>query len=178
VLLLLLISTYLLIAFTLSRLAERLSIVLFSAVLLLGLGNSPLSRRRTIRLGASALAGSLAVGLMFAAFYAAIDRLDAAPFFAGHRPASTQTFQYFSFTTLTTLGYGDFTAAGNGGRAVGDARPPPRPHCKSGRHNRMDVDAMSGFIFPAGSSAIASRSAEKSITIRRVRRPCSATIRP
>jgi Ion channel len=57
-------------------------------------------------------------GVLFAAFYAAIDHLDAAPFLAGHRPASTQTFQYFSFTTLTTLGYGDFTAAGNGGRAV------------------------------------------------------------
>jgi hypothetical protein len=41
-----LISTYLLIAFTSSRLAERLSIVLFAAVLLLGLRNSPLSRRR------------------------------------------------------------------------------------------------------------------------------------
>ena len=27
-------------------------------------------------------------------------------------------FQYFSFTTLTTLGYGDFTAAFKGGRAV------------------------------------------------------------
>jgi hypothetical protein len=32
--------------------------------------------------------------------------------------SNTQTFQYFSFTTLTTLGYGDFTAAGDGGRAV------------------------------------------------------------
>jgi hypothetical protein len=39
-------------------------------------------------------------------------------FFASDQPATTQTFQYFSFTTLTTLGYGDFTAAGNGGRAV------------------------------------------------------------
>ena len=32
--------------------------------------------------------------------------------------ATTQTFQYFSFVTLTTLGYGDFTALGNGGRAL------------------------------------------------------------
>ena len=37
---------------------------------------------------------------------------------AGHRPANTQTFQYFSFVTLTTLGYGDFTAAQSGGRAI------------------------------------------------------------
>ena len=39
-------------------------------------------------------------------------------FFANGQLANTQTFQYFSFTTLTTLGYGDFTAAENGGRAV------------------------------------------------------------
>ena len=30
---------------------------------------------------------------------------------------NTKEFQYFSFTTLTTLGYGDFTAVGDGGRA-------------------------------------------------------------
>ena len=34
------------------------------------------------------------------------------------RRTTPKTFQYFSFTTLTTLGYGDFTAAGDGGRAV------------------------------------------------------------
>jgi ion channel len=65
-----------------------------------------------------ALSAYLITGLMFAAFYAAIDHLTHSPFFANNQPASTQTFQYFSFVTLTTLGYGDFTAAQNGGRAV------------------------------------------------------------
>jgi hypothetical protein len=65
-----------------------------------------------------ALSAYLIIGLMFAAFYAAIQRLGGGPFFAHHQPSNTQTFQYFSFTTLTTLGYGDFTAAGNGGRAL------------------------------------------------------------
>jgi hypothetical protein len=65
-----------------------------------------------------ALSAYLVVGLMFAACYAAIDYLTKQDFFAGNQPATTQTFQYFSFTTLTTLGYGDFTAAANGGRAV------------------------------------------------------------
>jgi hypothetical protein len=55
---------------------------------------------------------------MFAAGYAAIQHLGESAFFAGSQPANTQTFQYFSFTTLTTLGYGDFTAAQNGGRAI------------------------------------------------------------
>ena len=65
-----------------------------------------------------ALSAYIIIGLMFAAFYAAIGHLGAAPFFADDQPANPQTFQYFSFTTLTTLGYGDFTAAGNSGRAI------------------------------------------------------------
>jgi hypothetical protein len=65
-----------------------------------------------------ALSAYVVIGLMFAACYAAIQHLGGAPFFAGGQPATTQTFQYFSFTTLTTLGYGDFTAAGNGSRAI------------------------------------------------------------
>jgi ion channel len=65
-----------------------------------------------------ALSAYLITGLMFAAFYAAIDHLTHSPFFANNQPASTQTFQYFSFVTLTTLGYGDFTAVQNGGRAI------------------------------------------------------------
>ena len=65
-----------------------------------------------------ALSAYLVVGLMFAAFYAAIYHLGGQAFFANGQPNSTQTFQYFSFTTLTTLGYGDFTALHNGARAI------------------------------------------------------------
>ena len=65
-----------------------------------------------------ALSAYLIIGLMYAAYYAAIQHLGMADFFTHRQPANTQTFQYFSFTTLTTLGYGDFTAAGNPGRAL------------------------------------------------------------
>jgi hypothetical protein len=65
-----------------------------------------------------ALSAYLIVGLMFASGYAAIELLGESPFFANGQLANTQTFQYFSFTTLTTLGYGDFTAVQNGGRSV------------------------------------------------------------
>ena len=65
-----------------------------------------------------ALSAYLIIGLMFAACYAAIEHLGEPDFFAGNQPANTQTFQYFSFTTLTTLGYGDFTAAESGGRSI------------------------------------------------------------
>jgi hypothetical protein len=65
-----------------------------------------------------ALSAYLIIGLMFAACYAAFEHIGQQDFFANNQPANTQTFQYFSFTTLTTLGYGDFTAAANGGRAI------------------------------------------------------------
>jgi Ion channel len=65
-----------------------------------------------------ALSAYLIVGLMFASGYAAFEHLSTSDFFADSQPANTQTFQYFSFTTLTTLGYGDFTAAESDGRSI------------------------------------------------------------
>jgi hypothetical protein len=65
-----------------------------------------------------ALSAYILVGLMFAAFFGAIDGLGGTDFFANGEAANIRTYQYFSFTTLTTLGYGDFTAGGSFGRAV------------------------------------------------------------
>jgi Ion channel len=65
-----------------------------------------------------ALSAYLIIGFMFAAFFAAIQHLGSQPFFADHEKVTTQTLQYFSFTTLTTLGYGDYTAATNSGQAL------------------------------------------------------------
>ncbi len=66
----------------------------------------------------AALSSYLLIGLMFASFFAALGYLASGPFFSDGQPVNGQTLQYFSFTTLTTLGYGDFTAAGNLGRAL------------------------------------------------------------
>jgi hypothetical protein len=66
----------------------------------------------------AAISAYLILGLMYASFYAAISLLHGGHFFVDGQPGNSRTFQYFSFTTLTTLGYGDFTAAGNGGRAI------------------------------------------------------------
>ncbi len=60
----------------------------------------------------------LIIGLMFSSFYSAMYFLQGKSFFAGGQPGSSTNFQYFSFTTLTTLGYGDFTAKYNPGRAI------------------------------------------------------------
>ncbi len=66
----------------------------------------------------AALSAYLLIGLMFAAFFGAIGNLTNTDFFVNGEPANIQTYQYFSFTTLTTLGYGDFTAGNSFGRAV------------------------------------------------------------
>ena len=65
-----------------------------------------------------AVSAYLIIGLMFAAVYSAIYYLHGRSFFADHQTGYPASFQYFSFSTLTTLGYGDFTAAQPGGRAV------------------------------------------------------------
>src|SRR5205823_14411413 len=65
-----------------------------------------------------AFSAYLVIGLMFASFFAAIYHFSGDKFFVPGETASTQTFQYFSFTTLTTLGYGDYTAAYSSGQAV------------------------------------------------------------
>jgi hypothetical protein len=65
-----------------------------------------------------ALSAYMITGLMFASVYAGMWHLGTSDFFASNQPANTQTFQYFSFTTLTTLGYGDFTALESGGRSI------------------------------------------------------------
>jgi len=56
--------------------------------------------------------------MFFASAYGAIDRLGGAPFFANGGTASTANFLYFSFTSLTTVGYGDFTARADLGHTL------------------------------------------------------------
>jgi Ion channel len=65
-----------------------------------------------------ALSAYLVLGFMFAAVFAAIYHFSGDQFFVRGEQNNTQTFQYFSYTTLTTLGYGDFTAYLNSGRSV------------------------------------------------------------
>jgi hypothetical protein len=58
------------------------------------------------------------LGMMFAFVYAAIDGIGSASFFVQTNHATTPDFLYFSFITQTTVGYGDFTAAADLGRAL------------------------------------------------------------
>jgi hypothetical protein len=58
------------------------------------------------------------LGLIFSALYRSIASIAGTPFFAQTNHASANQFLYFSFATLTTVGYGDLTAATNFARSV------------------------------------------------------------
>jgi hypothetical protein len=60
----------------------------------------------------------LLIGALFAFTYGVIDALATAPFFAELNGATAPDYLYFSFTTLTTTGYGDLTAAADLGRSL------------------------------------------------------------
>ena len=58
------------------------------------------------------------LGMMFAFVYAAINGLGNDDFFVQTSHATTPDFLYFSYITQTTVGYGDFTARDDLGRAL------------------------------------------------------------
>lgn len=64
----------------------------------------------TVQAVFGALCFYLLVGLFFAYLYGAIGKLGGEPFFANGLEATQSRDIYFSFTTLTSVGYGDFTA--------------------------------------------------------------------
>ena len=73
---------------------------------------------RTI-LGALSVYTSL--GILFTFVYGAIDRIQSGPFFEGVASPHGSDFLFFSYTTLTTTGYGDLVPGGQPGRD--DRRP-------------------------------------------------------
>lgn len=60
----------------------------------------------------------LLVGMAFAFAFSAVAAFDPAPLFRGTTDVSLAQVQYFSFTTLTTVGYGDLAPGSNVGRSM------------------------------------------------------------
>lgn len=60
----------------------------------------------------------LMLGMLFSFLYGSIGDVSSQPFFSQTAHATSADFVYYSFVTLTTTGYGDFTAATGLGRAV------------------------------------------------------------
>jgi hypothetical protein len=58
------------------------------------------------------------LGLSFAFAFQAVGDLGARPFFASQEGGTRSDYTYFSFITIATVGYGDFTPQGGLGRAL------------------------------------------------------------
>jgi len=76
----------------------------------------------TAEVGSRTILGALSVyaviGLLFTYLYAAIDRAQSTPFFEGHQNPEGSDFLFFSYTTLTTTGYGDLVPGGQPGEMI------------------------------------------------------------
>jgi hypothetical protein len=59
-----------------------------------------------------------ALGILFTFAYGTIDRIQGGPFFAEVSHPSGSDFIFFSYTTLTTTGYGDLVPGGQPGRMI------------------------------------------------------------
>jgi hypothetical protein len=79
-----------------------------------------LVRRRVvdIRTVLGAVCVYILLGMLWSFAYAAIGTIQSEPFFLEQKSATVADYLYFSFVTLTTVGYGDLTAAGGLGRAL------------------------------------------------------------
>jgi hypothetical protein len=79
-----------------------------------------LRRRREVTLAEvlGALSLYLLVGMLFALLYRAIDDLASGGFFTNAVEATLARCLYYSFTTMTTVGYGDLTARTNLGHTL------------------------------------------------------------
>lgn len=72
----------------------------------------------TVRLVLGALAIYLLVGLTYAYLYPLVSALTEQPFFVQTSTPGAIDYVYFSYVTLTTVGYGDFTASTSVGRMI------------------------------------------------------------
>ena len=72
----------------------------------------------TVTVVAGALCLYLLLGLFFAFVYTGVENVSGNPFFANGATATSDRSVYFSFVTLATLGYGDYTARSNLGHTL------------------------------------------------------------
>ncbi len=71
----------------------------------------------TTSIAASACA-YLLIGYAFASLYLVIDRVGGSAFLNSGEALTPESAVYFSFVTLTTLGFGDLTPSADGGRVI------------------------------------------------------------
>jgi hypothetical protein len=100
------------------RLANMMLVVLAPPAIVVGVARSLQTRRRvTIEAVFGVLCLYILLGMFFGFLYGAIGRFQGG-FFAAGQSDTVAHCLYFSFTTLTTVGYGDFTASSNLGHTL------------------------------------------------------------
>lgn len=72
----------------------------------------------TFRTILGALTTYTMLGLLFAFTYLIVDQIQGGPFFVGATGANDGDFLFFSYTTLTTTGYGDLVPAAQPGESI------------------------------------------------------------
>jgi hypothetical protein len=104
---------------TATRAANALLVALAPPAIVVGVLRD-LRARQTVTLQAvlGVLCVYMLIGMFFGFVYGSLGRLGGAPFFAGGQPSSVASCLYFSFTTLSTVGYGDLTARTNLGHTL------------------------------------------------------------
>lgn len=101
-----------------------LNIASATQIILLAVAMLAVLRRvvTTAEVGSRTILGALSVyavfGLLFTYLYGLIDRLQTTPFFEGHPDPAGSDFIFFSYTTLTTTGYGNLVPNGQPGEMV------------------------------------------------------------
>jgi Ion channel len=102
-----------------TRAANALLVALAPPAIVIGVLRS-LRRRQAVTIEAvfGVLCIYILLGMFFAFVYGLIDHLDAGSFFAGDQAATVSRCLYFSFSTLTTAGFGDLTAQSNLGHTL------------------------------------------------------------
>jgi hypothetical protein len=99
--------------------ADLLLVAVAPPAVILGVVRGLRRRQRvTVEAVFGALCFYMLVGFLFAFMYGVVGALGDQPFFAGRVSATPALYLYFSVTTLTTVGYGDYTAAGNLGHTL------------------------------------------------------------
>lgn len=102
-----------------SAIANGLLVVLAPPAIIIGiLRNLRATDTVTITVVSGVLCLFLLIGLFFAFVYVAVQNMGGNPFFSNGAPATSPRSLYFSFVTLTTVGYGDFTARTNLGHTL------------------------------------------------------------
>jgi Ion channel len=101
---------------TASGIGEIAGVVVLAALLVAVLDRVLHHEQVSVQTLFGAVCAYFLIGLMFSAVYGALNDFSNTPVFG--EPVDRSVFSYFSFTTLTTVGYGDFTAVTDVARRI------------------------------------------------------------